>query len=489
MKLSNPLNKIVIKGIPLSKVFNFYTFITWLIRITIQGIVLFIICNLVLNKVQDNHRNHNINIIQTIDHSNDKDIIKNNCAALDCIYAIKYDNKDAVLIIENTFNGKMNMITDVNLIDNILNTIKKDRIDTNVMFDNVTYFYHIYNISILKHQIFIYIFLISSIITTVYYFTSTFIRIHFANTENRFAKEQLETKLQRNLTESLHHELIPSIGILNVYIKELYQTIFKDIEVSNYSRVVVNDETYEKYNNDILLSTTDVSKILDKYNHFESAINRMSAVLTIISNSKHLKYNKNTIPLIEMIDSAYCSVMIYQIHKPNITYAGRDLFKSYTTSNGLDAGIFGNIITVMLMNAVEANASDITIDAKMSIRSGMMEITISDNGVGIRRPNGDICTLEETDKIFVYGYSTKDNHNKPLTIKERFIIALIESIFSRFYSIDDLRERSSRGSGLSFNQTILRSVGGNIEVKETTKDGTKFLLTIPVKELTPNRVK
>jgi two-component system sensor histidine kinase and response regulator WspE len=101
-------------------------------------------------------------------------------------------------------------------------------------------------------------------------------------------------------------------------------------------------------------------------------------------------------------------------------------------------------------------------------RSGMLMITLSDDGRGI-----DLDELRE--KILYKGLATGEMVNK-LTEPE-----LMEFLFlSGFSTTDNITEISGRGVGLDVVHNMVHSVGGVVRASSKPNDGTSFTLELPL---------
>ena len=102
-----------------------------------------------------------------------------------------------------------------------------------------------------------------------------------------------------------------------------------------------------------------------------------------------------------------------------------------------------------------------------------MSMKVKDNGTGIRNSNNK-CVLDN--KIFTYGYTTKDENNNRSNCK---------SLLSRILDLlgfNLIHKKSTRGIGLYISKSILEKNGGDIRLIDTTPYGTTFELIIPIKK-------
>lgn len=111
-----------------------------------------------------------------------------------------------------------------------------------------------------------------------------------------------------------------------------------------------------------------------------------------------------------------------------------------------DEGRIKQLITILIDNAIKYTPQGGNIDLKLSLRENNIEITVADTGEGIPK--------EHLDKIF-----------------------------ERFYRVEKSRSRSFGGSGLglSIAECIAQEHSGNISVKSSFGEGTRFKVTLPIK--------
>ena len=127
------------------------------------------------------------------------------------------------------------------------------------------------------------------------------------------------------------------------------------------------------------------------------------------------------------------------------------------------------IVNNMVLNSIEANANKIVVSAET--KDDMLELTIRDNGRGIRDSNNNII---KDYNIFNYGYSTKDIDGINI-ITDSWLSGIL-------YKLKILsRDNEFRGAGLSLCKDLLKKNGGDIILVDTNKEGTTFKLIIPTK--------
>lgn len=168
-------------------------------------------------------------------------------------------------------------------------------------------------------------------------------------------------------------------------------------------------------------------------------------------NSGEIKFNKKNIDIVFLTKVIAQSVEPYANQK-NINMN----FKSNTESKimSVDEEKFERIILNILSNAMKFTESggDITITINEKIRSKLIQIKISDTGIGIPKEKKDF-------------------------------------IFERFGQVDSNLSRRAEGTGigLSLVKLLVDKLGGTIEVESELGVGSTFILTLPVnKEVLDN---
>ena len=137
-------------------------------------------------------------------------------------------------------------------------------------------------------------------------------------------------------------------------------------------------------------------------------------------------------------------VRSYTQHKANaketeVVYSSHD--KTVTCNESLIVQAVANLV----LNAIAYSAERSKVEVSSRIRNGMMEFSVSDQGVGISKED-------------------------------------IPRIFERFYRVDKARSRESGGTGLGLS--IVRHIAiihsGTIKVTSKPGEGSVFTLSIPL---------
>lgn len=325
----------------------------------------------------------------------------------------------------------------------------------------------------------------SFIIVSIFIFIPyAILYIYFAiklNIKNRLNKglfkSELETRLQRDLTEVLHHELGAPITVLETNVNELSYLLYpckKDI--TKVCSLIPDDNSVMKSKcrtceRAKFISTIDKEKIT-LLKDINLAIERIKSILRIISNSKKIRFSNGTVPIYAICENIISSINSFKIRKLSATYENEEVIRKYSVRHELGNGNLLNILHVLLNNSIEAGADKVVIKAH-KVTSEKLELYITDNGSGIRDKNNNII-LDKN--IFSYGYSTKDADNsryKPNTWFTRMLDMLGFTLETN---------KTKRGIGLYVSKVMLEKVGGSIELVSTSTNGTTFKITFPIKK-------
>lgn len=288
-------------------------------------------------------------------------------------------------------------------------------------------------------------------------------------------KSELETRLQRDLTEMLHHELGAPLALITSNIEELKNVTIPCIHKENRicSIHLVNDTYHTEHCNTCIYNKTpnDYEEKVEYFNNVDFAIERIKSILEIISKSKHIRFSNGTVPIYNIVENAIASINSFKVHKLEAVYTNSNLLKHYSVVGELGNGNFLNILHVLFNNSIEAYATKVNISVSTP-EENMIEILIRDNGSGILDSKG---RPNKTNDIFKYGYSAKDENC--LRYKTGILTRFLDWV--GFNYIKD--NKTTRGIGLFISRETLQKAGGKLELYDTTKEGTTFRLLVPVK--------
>lgn len=284
------------------------------------------------------------------------------------------------------------------------------------------------------------------IIFLVFSVLSLLVLIQFERIVGRREKykevHNLEYTIQKELTESVHHELAGPLAVIEGNLNMFYKTL---------GSLLTSDQTNYK-------------------TQIENAIDSIKAVLKIMSNCKHIKYSNGAISINKIIDSSISSRILSSLNTVLINFKHKESLDEVAVKGKLSNGEIYNALNTLIINATEAEATKIDITAEVDEK--YIDIIVKDNGIGVRDRNGKI---NPNQNIFKYGYSTKDKETTEPR-DEGYIYKVIYAIFGGKH-----RTRSTRGAGLAINRNILKSHGGDLLLKSTNKNGSVFILRVPIK--------
>lgn len=280
-----------------------------------------------------------------------------------------------------------------------------------------------------------------------------------------YRKKVTEVKLQTELTESLHHELGIPVALIDTLLTDLYTKMYMNGTGRMFSLSEIPSLKLE--------SRREVDKIaFEHYENITTATDRIKAILKLISNNKHIKYNNGTVSLYKIFSNICNSVNGFRITKFTPVFINQDLMEKYATGRGLDNGLHMNIINIMITNSLEAGADTITFKVEY-LNEKFIMLYITDNGNGIRDKKNNITTSNE---IFNYGYTIKEQDDS-CTKDSRFISKILNLMLRK----GKRRYETTRGVGLSLVKNILTKANGYVKIFETSPKGTTFQIKLPIK--------
>lgn len=276
-------------------------------------------------------------------------------------------------------------------------------------------------------------------------------------------KSELESKLARDLTEMLHHEMGAPLGVIKTQTDELlmniYPTKFIPIKKGNSTE-------------DLGLTSEKDLLNVELFRSLYLGITRLESILALIAGAKHIRFSNGTVPIVNIITNIASSVNSFKLKKVLVRGAEDKLFKEYSVIHEYGNGNMLNALHVLFNNAMEASADMIELDGKLITMGSrlMMEIYIKDNGTGILDKYGN---PDKSGNIFKYGYTTKGKD-----YSEKIIVKILKILGFNLVEIDSPK----RGIGLYITKQLLKNVGGDLIIEETGKNGTTFKMTVPVKK-------
>lgn len=292
-----------------------------------------------------------------------------------------------------------------------------------------------------------------------------------------YHRTNIESKLQRDITESLHHEMGAPISIVRSTVADLYKVMYpcstsKDGICSLYCKdnKVTCEITCSDCKFKYLKRESDV-KALDIYSGIMYSLDRIQAILEQTGNTKQIKYSNGNICIYNILTNVIDANNNFRVIKLDAEYHDLDILKTYAVGHGLHNGDVLNIIHSHVVNSIEAKATRITFQARLIDNNTKVELYFKDNGFGIKNKFGELIDVKDRESIFTYGYSSKDMEGNQIEIdKDSNIIGRIQT-----------NSPSVRGAGLYVNREIVRKAKGDIYVVDTSNYGTIFKIIIPVK--------
>ncbi len=317
-------------------------------------------------------------------------------------------------------------------------------------------------------------------LSTVILFITIFIlslKIHMDNlkVEKKYRssmRNDLESKLQRDLTESLHHEMGTPLAIIRTLMEEIIKSMYPCINttpsICNY--IIYGKEIDACDKCDIKEKKRNIdNKIASYYEQLRFAVDSLYSLQTIIGKSKKISYSNGTVSIFEILNNVITSSNQLRIKNLTANYKQKGILDTHSC-RGIQNGEMLMIVNNLVLNSIEAHATSISISTTLT-DTGFLCLDIKDDGCGIRDVNNNVI---KDYNIFKYGYSTKDKDGKNI-INTNWLTSLL-------YRINLLvRDNEFRGAGLSLCKDLLRKNGGDIMLVETSKEGTTFRLKIPVK--------
>lgn len=295
-------------------------------------------------------------------------------------------------------------------------------------------------------------------LSVILFIIYTFLFIKFS--ARRYIEEQydkghmtnyIENKLQRNITEVIHHEMGGPVAVIRSEIQSIYKAIY-------------NEKCQYKRSYDLVVK--------EKIDNISFCLARLDDIMGFMRDAKRIKNSDTEIPIYNLIYSITNTVKCFKIGKLDAIFENEDVLKKFSVN--LKTGLFSNIIQVMINNSFEAKATIVHFSAEI-VNHNHINLFIKDNGTGIRDHSGKI--IKDSNDIYKYGYSTK-NANGEIIIKKSFIRFLLGFVGIRINSASGVR-----GIGLNLNKQVLTAVGGDISVVDTSERGTTFKLYLPVTKI------
>lgn len=273
-------------------------------------------------------------------------------------------------------------------------------------------------------------------------------------------RRKLELVAQRDITEILHHEMNLPMAVITDGVNNIKNEI-KDL---------INNRKDDK---ELTSIRTNMVKELED---MLLAIDSINVVLKLIGNNKTIKQTNGNLSVLDVFDRAIINCNAFNLGKICYKADNKDILTTNSISYPLNNGELYNIFKVLINNSMEAKASEITLSASYDTKKNFLRIFLKDNGPGITDSSGK--PLKDNNVIFEYGYSTKNNKRKNITMS-KFIMTVVNWFFN--LNLSNTYE-TGRGYGLYLNKKIIEEAKGSIYVSHSDRNGTLFVIIIPIKK-------
>lgn len=301
------------------------------------------------------------------------------------------------------------------------------------------------------------------IIWTLLYIIGGTLFIKYKNRERFINTKIVADSVQKELSESLHHEINSPLTVIKVIglntqdtLGTYLNTSEKDFKKNNLGKDIV----YLK------VPKQSIENLYQDFSLFKETVERIEGTISILGKSKHIRGGENY-TINKIVDNFKSVKLIMQTVKPifRIIKLKQDKMP-YTPELNI---VITNILDTLVNNSLEAGATTISIYPSQTLqeydRKQCVFLYVEDDGGGIKDKDGNLCPDLD---IFKYGFSTKD---KLSTRKANF--------FTKVFGLDT-EITNTRGIGLNVNREAIRGYGGELSLFKTNRAGTIFQIIIPV---------
>ncbi len=245
----------------------------------------------------------------------------------------------------------------------------------------------------------------------------------------------LSNKSMIAIAENIHHELNTPLEVIDNKIEKIYEvlTYFIKEEEKIFKKIPTLPEDRIKRN-------AELKKIVETdFEFIRTASEQIYFVLEKMKKFKHLRYSNGNKSIKNIIEGGF---QIIKLSNSNFDYQVDDkLYNYYLKTKTIQNAELLSIILNHIKNSLEANSNKIAV-VYSGIIKNKLRIRIVDNGNGV--------PLDAQKHIFEPNFSTKN--------------------------IDG----GIRGNGMFLNKEILKNIGGNVSLIDTSIKGTTIELEIPV---------
>jgi signal transduction histidine kinase len=442
--------------------------------IFITFLIMRYINNYIYDVIYNNYINDEDTTLISFRLGNESDIpyipeyILTQCSKYNCESIMLYLHKQQSMYKLINITRSIHTINNVEIVTydyNVLSTLLLDKIDLD-KYHKAKYVPNleyrliskeldmaVYNIRIMIMSILTFVFLLIDYIV----FVILMKKVVFSS---KIIKFELESDLNKNITDVLHHELLAPYSIINNELDSLLDSL--------------NSKEDLKPKHD---------QIRSQLNNCKLACDSIYNIINLFNKSKKLKTGSRFKPsLAELITDSFENVKLFNIN-PNIklNLENKSMLNIYTIVPDFGNGGFCNIFTILFNNSIEAYANTLTIrssihkDKIYNKSDATLKIIVSDDGTGIR--------VNPISRIFKYGVSTKFNSDDN-TLYNRFnnFCKKVFFLLARV-KLSELKY-SPRGIGLAVVKKYIESYGGTIKAyNNDDSPGASFVMTIPIEEI------
>ena len=360
---------------------------------------------------------------------------------------------------------------DWNIDNNLRMIVRSDSANITVVQDSKEY---VLNVA----GVYIRVIVVFSILFTILYMRNTMLEIRGNMFRQHKKGQEMESKLQRIISESAHHEMMLPVATIKTLSNEL-----RKLTISDYCRSIHDRYSIEciDESNTIMDKRVYDGPVEDYFKRIENAISQLEVVLNQMSKSKEFKYSNGNKSIYDIVMNIDENLKTFRVDsRYSLILSGELTLKRYSVGGTLTNGELMNFISNHINNSIEAKSSKIVVQAKLNKDKSKMHLYITDNGIGIRdKYNNIISDKSIANSIFSAGMTTKDKFGNILVVKKekpcsiKRFKQIISDVFKDEYE-------SPRGVGMYINRQVLRENGGDLELMETSKRGTTFKMTFDI---------
>lgn len=188
------------------------------------------------------------------------------------------------------------------------------------------------------------------IVLFVFIFTRLTINSHIlADVEKSYYKLNLESGLQRDMTESLHHEMGVPVSLLKTMIIELYRAMYPC--PNSVNKICDFYCNHEPIDNLVSCNNCKFKKQGRQYDHiakdffkeFEFCIDRLYAIMEQTKNTKQIKNSNGTVSIFSILENIISTNNNFRVNKLTAKYTGTEVMRTYAVGLGLRNGDLLNI--------------------------------------------------------------------------------------------------------------------------------------------------